>query len=206
MIAKKQPSLTFVKETHEYRIDGVVVPSVTQVLKASGLSNFDFVDPKLLERNSAFGDAVHAAIQFKCKGTLDEETVDEAIKPYVQSWDNFVEDFQFVPKQNEVQGFHPVYRYAYTIDLLGEINNGGKYAGIAVGDIKTGQPKPSDLIQLGGYKLAVERQRHIFILYLNPEIKPRGYKTVFAINNKKEQGIFLSALSLFNFKKENKLT
>lgn len=201
----KEKMLKFKEENHEYSLQGIVIPSVTQVLKAAGLTNFDHVDPALLERNAAFGNAVHAAIQFKCKGTLDEDTVDEAIKSYLEAWDNFVEDFQFVAKQNEVRGFHPVYRYAYTIDLLGEINNGGKYAGMAVGDIKTGKPKSVDLIQLGGYKLAVEKQRNIFILYLNPSFKPRGYKVLFTTNNKKEQGIFLSCLNIFNFRKEHGL-
>ncbi len=199
------PNFTFNEEKHEGMFDGVVIPSVTQILQETGLTDFSKVDPGLLERNAAFGIAGHAAIQYKCKGTLDDSSVDETLKPYVAGWDNFVEDFGYVFHRAEVRGYHPVYRYTYGIDQLGEITN-GKYIGNVVGDIKFGIVKPSDNIQLAGYKIAAGKDyKHIFILYLNPKFKPRGYKVVFATNNKKEQGIFLSCLSVFNYRKEKGL-
>lgn len=206
MIAKKQLNFTFDKEKHEAYLDGVCIPTVTQVLKQSGISNFDNVPKELLERNARFGEAVHTAIQYKCKGTLDEESVDEAIKPYIQAWDNFVEDFGYISKSQEVRGAQTIYRYSYGIDQFGEFTK-GKYLGDAIGDIKTGAPKPADAIQLnGGYKLSVGKEyKNTFLIYLNPDFKPRGYKITFAINNKKDQGIFLAALSILNWKKEKGL-
>lgn len=198
-------NFTFDPVKHEYRVDGCVVPSVTQVNRLAGLSDFDGVNPDLLERNQEFGTHVHKAVELCCKGTLDEEKLDEALRPYLQGWKNFVEDFGYICHAWEHQGYSEVYRFAFTIDQLGEITK-GKYVGKSIGDIKTGKPKPADAVQLGGYKIGTGREyKNVFILYLDPDFKPRGYKVVFAANNKREQGIFLSALSVVNFRKEHGL-
>lgn len=198
-------SLTFNAQLHEYRLDGVVIPSVTQILKAEGINNFGMVSEDVLNTNALFGKAVHKCVEYWFRGTLDETTVDPALIPYLSGWDNFVEDFGFVVMESEVQGFHPIYRYAYTADLLGEITK-GKFLGEAVGDLKTGMVKPADKIQIAAYKMAVGKQyKNTFLLYLNPEFKPRGYKVIFADNNKMEQGLFLSALSLYNYRRNEGL-
>lgn len=198
-------NLTFNPVNHEYRLDGVVIPSVTQILKAEGLTDFSMVPEAILEANSRFGKALHACVDYRIKGTLKESSVDPALKPHLSGWDNFVEDFGFKVKRSEVQGVHPLYRYAFTTDLLGEITN-GNFLGDAVGDIKTGMIKPADKIQIAAYKMAVGKQyKNTFLLYLNPDYRPRGYKVIFATNNKMEQGLFLSALSIHNWKKQEKL-
>lgn len=198
--------LEFNEEKHEYKFQNVVIPSVTQILKAEGMTNFGMVSEEVLNANALFGSAVHKCVEYRVKGTLNESTVDPALMPYLAGWDNFVEDFGFKFKASEVQGFHPVYRYAYTADLLGEITK-GKFLGEAVGDVKTGMVKPADRIQIAAYKMAVGKQyKNTFLLYLNPEFKPRGYKVIFADNNKMEQGLFLSCLSIHNWKKQEKLT
>lgn len=190
-------------ENHEYILDGIRIPGVTEILKESGLSDLSMVNPEILKRNSAFGKAVHAVIHYKYKGSLDESSVDEALKPYLQGWDNFIEDFGYVSKGCEFMTYHPVYRYGLTCDHIGEITK-GKYVGNAIGDVKTGLPYPSHKYQLGGYKMAIDKKANSFILYLNPEFH-RGYKVVFASDNKREQGVFLSALTLFNVRREEGL-
>lgn len=198
-------NLSFNAQNHEYKLDGLTIPSVTQILKAEGLTDFSKVPLEILERNALFGTAVHKAVELKLRGTLDEDTLDVALKPYVEAWANFEEDFGYVHMTSEFQGFHPIYRYAYTIDLLGEITK-GKFPGLSVGDIKTGIVKPADKIQLAGYKLAVGKEyKNVFAIYLNPDFQPRGYRVVFSRSNQTEQGIFLSALSLQNWKKQENL-
>ena len=191
-------------EDHRYLLDNLEIPGVSKILQEAGLSDMSMVKPEILERNSAFGNAVHAVINFKCKGTLDEESVDHILIPYLQGWDNFVEDFGYVCEKSEYQTHHPVYRYGMTCDQIGRITK-GKYLGPAVGDIKSGSPFPSHKYQLAGYKICVDKKANTFILYLNPEFKPGGYKVVFAANNKREQGVFLSALTIFNVRREEGL-
>lgn len=192
-------------EKHEYLLNGVRIPGVTEILKEAGLSDLSMVNPEVLERNSAFGTAVHKMIELYCKGTLDFESLDPLLKPYLDCWKNFVEDYGYTAKVVEFQGFSETYRFGFTMDQLGQIAN-SKIPGNALVDIKTGHPYPSHKYQMGGYTIAAGKEyRNIILLYLNPEYKPRGYKVVFATNNKREQGVFLSALSLYNVRKEEGL-
>ena len=56
--------LTFSEEGHVYRLDGVVVPSITQCLECVQWDQFDFVDRKLLALRAAEGSMLHRMIEF----------------------------------------------------------------------------------------------------------------------------------------------
>lgn len=196
-------NLTFQEDLHEYRLDGVTIPSVTQVLQVTGLSDVSKIPAAVLYRASLFGKAVHKAIELYTKGTLDIESLDPNLIPYLNGWKAFVDDFGYVSKGREHRFYHQTYRYAGTIDQIGEITK-GRHIGEAIGDIKSGCPAPSHKYQLnGGYKLAVKA--NTFILYLNPEFKPKGYKVIFSTNSKQEQSVFLSALTIYNVRKQEGL-
>ena len=55
--------LEYIDETHTYIYDGVVLPSITQLLKAKFGSKYDRVPDKVLNRASVQGTAVHKAIE-----------------------------------------------------------------------------------------------------------------------------------------------
>ena len=87
-------ALTFNAERHEYRRpDGLVVPSVTRVLRRVGLST-DFealaarsrLSRAILERKRALGTAVHIATQQYDDHGLDLAQIDEEVLPYVEAW------------------------------------------------------------------------------------------------------------------------
>lgn len=196
-------NLTFTEKEHEYRVDGVVVPSVTQVLEASGLSDVSMIPKDLLERASAFGKAAHKAIELYSKGTLDMESVDAALMPYIDGWKAFTEDYGYSPRMMEFRGYSPLYRFGFTIDQLGSFNGKAIHMGDVLVDIKTGHPAPAHKYQMGGYKIAAGKEyRNIVLLYLNPEFKPRGYKVIFSNNNRRDQSVFLAALTLYNVRKQ----
>ena len=197
-------NLTFQEDGHIYRLNGVEIPSVTEILKEAGLSDMSKIPASVLERALNFGKAVHKAIELSSKGSLCHDSLDPLLLPYLNGWKAFVEDFGYVCQKYEYRHHHGTYRYGLTIDQAGIITK-GKYQGATLGDIKTGQPYPSHKFQLAGYKLAIGKHYNTFILYLNPDFKPRGYKVVFATNNKREQGVFLAALTLYNVRKEEKL-
>lgn len=77
--------LTFDGETHTYTAGGRSVPSVTQVLKRVGLIDDRWVDEHALSR----GRAVHAVIQYDLEGDLDEASIADEIRPYVDAWRRF---------------------------------------------------------------------------------------------------------------------
>ena len=56
---------------HIYRIDGQIIPSITQILKSSGIADTRYYTPQTAER----GTAVHEACQFYDEDDLDMESI-----------------------------------------------------------------------------------------------------------------------------------
>jgi hypothetical protein len=110
---------SFEEATHTYAIDGVKVPSVTQILKP--LYSFDGIPAAVLNAKAALGTAVHRACELLDKDDLDEES-DEgraALAPlsgYLNAYKAFKRDKRLVILANEKRLFHPVHRYAGQID------------------------------------------------------------------------------------------
>lgn len=197
--------ITFDEKNHEYKVDGAITPSVTQILDSNGFSDFGRVDAEILRKSSLFGKAVHKTIELFCKGKLDEDSLDPELKPYLKSWRNFCKDFKYKCIETEVRGFNEKYRFCYTFDQKGTFQVDKIISPVLI-DIKTGQPKASDKVQVnGGYTIAVDRHITTGLLYINPDFKPSGYKIQFSLTNGRDQAIFLSALTIYNYKKENNL-
>ena len=55
--------LEYIDETHTYIYDGVILPSITQILKIKFGKKYDCVNDAVLQRASAMGTAVHKAIE-----------------------------------------------------------------------------------------------------------------------------------------------
>lgn len=191
------PSLVFQDEGHIYRLDGIEIPSVTTVIKEAGLSDFSKVNPELLERACKFGTAIHTAIQLSVKGTLDHDSLDSALLPYLNQYRAFCSDFQYTPKEMEYQVFNKNLGVAGTIDQLGYIQGE-----LTLVDIKTGHFKASDMVQVSAYGYLYPVNR-VLILYLTGN----GYKVqeIKRQDRKRCEALFLNALSLYNYRKKEGL-
>lgn len=84
--------LDFNKELHEYRIDGVKVVSVTEVLKREGFIDFSHVHPSTLAAASCFGKAGHLATALYDLDDLDYSTLSKPLEPYLDGWIKFKKD------------------------------------------------------------------------------------------------------------------
>lgn len=82
----KDHILEFIDETHTYLVDGVIVPSVSKILRYKFPNKYDRVDERVLERAAIRGTAVHEAIEKLCK-TGEIEDLKE------------VKNFMFLQKQ-----------------------------------------------------------------------------------------------------------
>lgn len=60
-------TLEFVDKTHTYLVDGIMVPSVSKILKHKFKNKYDGVDKQVLERAAIRGTEVHEAIEKLCK-------------------------------------------------------------------------------------------------------------------------------------------
>lgn len=135
-------TLIFNEERHEYRENGIIRPSVNQILKAEGYIN----DRWFTKEACARGTAVHTAVQLLEAGQLDWSTVDETVMPRVMAYESFRRETDFEPLFVEAMGSHPHYLYAGRPDLVGILNGF-----LVVPDIKTGARQDWMALQLAGY-------------------------------------------------------
>lgn len=144
----KGRELEFEESTHTYKCDGVIVESVTQLLKRLFPNKYSNISEEVLKKASERGTQIHNSIEAYCKGFDD--------------FSNEVQDFKFLRKR---YGFTPIESeipiildfggktYAGRIDLLLEMD------GIALADIKTTSTLDKEYLgyQLNLYKLGVEQ-------------------------------------------------
>ena len=140
--------LTFNEELHEYRLDGVVIPSVTTIISAVGLYEFDYVSSETLEVAAERGTIIHRCIEWHEQGPLDESSIDPELVGYFESYIKMKEAGLLPEKPDEIEKrvCSKRFRYAGTLDQ--------KYAGNWINDIKTGMPGPEHGLQLSAYWLA----------------------------------------------------
>jgi hypothetical protein len=128
--------LIFDPEKHEYQLNGIIIPSVTQILEDVGISDFSGIPFDNLEYARIRGTLVHKATALDDEGDLDEDSLDPVIIPYVMGWRKFKEEFAFVPIQIERMIYHPTYGYCGTLDRTGNIEE--DYEKEILLDIKSG--------------------------------------------------------------------
>ena len=186
--------LTFDQEKHEYRVDGVVIPSVTQIINSVAGERWDNIDSEALEYASQRGTAVHLITELHDLGTLDESSVDPTLRGYYNAYLAFLADVKPQWELVEQKAFSERPRYAGTVDRVGIVN--GKKA---VLDIKTGVKSKYTGLQLSAYAHMIgEKQARRYGLYLSED----GKYSLVPYTNQNDWNIFLSALNIHNFKQE----
>ncbi|KAF1008955.1 MAG: hypothetical protein GAK28_00587 [Luteibacter sp.] len=114
--------LTYDDAVHEYRFDGRVVPSVTQILARLSAEEYRGVDRETMERAATLGKATHKVIELDLRGTLDTESLSEGLVPFYRAWRNFRSMSGFEPLLSEQRVYSARYAYAGTLDLFGRLN------------------------------------------------------------------------------------
>jgi len=188
--------LAFNADTHEYQVDGNIIPSVSQIIKDMGLLPF----PPGMDWYLTKGTHVHLATQLYDEDDLDETSLDPVIAPYLTAYKRFRKETQFTPRYIELRLYHPYYSYAGTIDRIGTI---GLNVGLVLLDIKSGSPYPAVSLQCAAYAemarvndIAV---RKAYALYL----KADGHYKLEEIKNMRQAlSVWLSCLTVYKWKKQ----
>lgn len=86
----------FFEESHCYKTNGgVMVPSVTQVIKETRLASYDQIDQDILENRRALGAYVHKCTHYVDENDLDRQSVNPRALPYLNAWERFIRDGHF---------------------------------------------------------------------------------------------------------------
>lgn len=193
--------LTFEEIAHEYRWNGAVVPSVTQIL--APLVDYSHIPPAALEVARQKGVAVHKMVELDCKGDLDEDGLPDWMRPALERWRKFVAESGFEMIESEYRVFHPTYKFAGTLDLLGKMNEG-----VAFIDVKRSfAAGPVIGLQLAAYHEAYCAQEKVgksanrYALKLSEA----GPYRLEPFTDKNDFSTFLSLLTIHNFKRKHSL-
>lgn len=144
-------TLEYYDEDHLYICDGVVVPSITQILKVKFGNKYNRVSGAVLNRAAEKGTAVHSAIESYCKHGTESEL------PELRGFKFLMKHYHFTPLANEV----PVILFrdgvpiaAGRLDLVLEID--GK---IGLADIKRTATLDKEYLayQLNLYRIAYQQ-------------------------------------------------
>ena len=114
--------LVFDAPTHRYTLDGVLVPSVTGILKASGLVDFSHIPAATLDAARERGTVVHQAVHFYNEHDLDVDAFRADFPDfagYLDGWLAFCAQRRFEPVLCEHRVASPRHGVAGTLDALG---------------------------------------------------------------------------------------
>lgn len=109
--------LTFDRDTHTYCLDGHVIPHVTQVTDT--LCSYAGVPWDVLERKREIGEAVHYATELDDAGDLDDASLPDEIRGYVEAWRKFKRETGFIVGVAEMRVHSTRFRFAGTLDRIG---------------------------------------------------------------------------------------
>jgi hypothetical protein len=181
------PGFIYTDENHLYTLDGRPLSSTTGILKAEGFIDTTWYNEDARTR----GSYVHLTCHLYDKGTLDIDTLDDALRPYLDAYIRFKAETGFEVVESEVPHYHPQYLYAGTPDKAGTMEGTDTLI-----DLKTGVIQSWTALQLASYELFYDRPMKRFGVQLTDEGK---YKMV-PFTDRTDRNIFLSALAIHNWK------
>lgn len=89
-------TLEYYDEDHSYLVDGVLVPSITEIVRAKTEKDYSFANSLVLKRAAERGTAVHEAIENWCKFRTDSPL------PELRNFRFLEKQFRFEVVANEV--------------------------------------------------------------------------------------------------------
>ena len=114
------PDFRFDQESHTYWLDGVQIDGVTSMLK--DMEDLSSIPTEILARKAALGTAVHYATELDDQGLLDEDTVHEEVRGYLEGWRLFKREHKVELISIEQNLAHRRMRYAGTVDRVMKVD------------------------------------------------------------------------------------
>lgn len=192
----RMDDVTFDEERHEYRIDGRLVPSVTQIIKPVQRELGGSEDT--LDYKRQIGKALDSAITIHERGEeIDPDSLDAAVAPFFSAWLKFKAETGFRVLLNQPMVYSRKLRFAGTADLFGTRMPGTATPDELVDTKCVWTMDPATAIQTAGYSLAA-------IESLGIRVKKRGGLQLlrdgsyryFPYTNPNDEQVFKACLSI----------
>lgn len=205
--------LEFEPLSHSYYVDGVKVPSVTEVIKP--LEAYYRMSETMLRPYADRGTAVHALTEVYDAGDLEGASkaaqqrwasrVDPKLAGYLKAWVDFRSDFRFEPVAVEHRVYHSAHQYAGTIDRAGFVRGRA-----SIVDIKTSAKLgPAIGVQLAGYLEAWNREcepEHMAESRYAVQLMGDGTYRVVEYADPADWQVFLGCLALHHWQEKHRKT
>ena len=184
--------LTFDESAHAYYWNGERVPGVTSIL--GPLVDFRGVPLAVLEAKADLGRRVHLATELDDVDDLDESSVESDVSPYLEAWRRFKREKRVEIEAVERKVYHPTYRYAGALDRVLRFDGARFLADIktSVEVAATAGPQTAAYLQANGDH-SISRRAAI-------QLRPDGSYRVRELNDPQDWPVFLSCLTINNFK------
>lgn len=141
-----QTGLRLDTATHVYTFNGRRVVGVTSALQRAGILDYSGIPQHVLDNAAERGRAVHLALDYFDRGTLNRDSLDPQLEPYLQAYEHFCADSGFVSGLAERSRYHAVRQYAGTFDRSGVLGDDA-----VVLDFKSGAFQEGHFCQLALY-------------------------------------------------------
>ena len=112
--------IEFIKESHTYLFNGIIVPSVSQILKFKFPDKYKGISESVLNKKAEFGTRVHELTEQHDKGyainMIDLPVYERlCLEQHIKLSKKFI----FMPIEHEQIVFHEELHYAGTLDTIG---------------------------------------------------------------------------------------
>ncbi|MGH8908306.1 MAG: hypothetical protein ACRD0K_17805 [Egibacteraceae bacterium] len=150
--------MVFDEATHTYRVNDVIVPSVTQVL--GPLTDYSMIPKDSLERARQEGNAIHKMVDLDVKGHLDVAALPDWLQPRYEAWLKFCSATGFAPRRSEERRYSNRLGVAGTPDLDGTCRGlGFKTGRLILIDVKRSFYAGRVIgLQTAGYQYLIEEE------------------------------------------------
>ena len=191
------PELSFDEAHHIYRLNGLVIPSVTTLMKPLSDDFYRTVDPEVLDRAAKRGTEIHNAVENYTQFGIED--ISPAYAGYFAGFIQWWERRKPVPLATECRVYHKILRYAGTADLICTIN--GR---LTLVDYKSSAQVNTKLcaVQLEGYDRAYESHGIKIEDRLILHLTKNGYQEVPFQRDPKCWSVLSSLMTIRNYMNE----
>ncbi|MBQ9703872.1 MAG: hypothetical protein IJV68_04940 [Clostridia bacterium] len=113
--------LSFTDEDHIYRLNGVIIPSVSAVMEPLSMAKYKGISESTLDRAANKGTSVHNAIENYIKFGIDD--VPPEHRGYFDGFLDWLDEKKPVFVSSEFQCYHKLMMYGGTLDILSYIGD-----------------------------------------------------------------------------------